>query len=89
MSKKELEDNFRFEKEKQQFFNKIYKSKGWAYKRIYGKENKFYDCVVLVDERWVKVEEKYRRRGWPDLLVEIIQDTETNSPGWLYYTQAD
>jgi len=86
---KTKEELFAYEKEKQEFFNRFYQEKGWPYKRIFGKENKKYDCVILIDGKWIKIEEKHRTRIWPDLAVELIQDTETNSPGWLYYTEAD
>src|SRR3990167_4514840 len=86
---KTKEEYFDFEKENQRHFNEYYKSQGWPYKRIYGKENKDYDCVVLIDWAWIKIEEKYRSKEYPDLLAETIQDTKTNSPGWLYYTKAD
>ena len=83
------EEFFQFEKEKQKIFNEFYQENNWPYKRIFGKENKKYDCVILIDKRWIKIEEKFRSKDWPDFLVEIIQDTKTNSPGWIYYTQAD
>ena len=35
------------------------------------------------------MEEKYRSTDYNDCLVETIQDTKTNSPGWLYYSEAD
>lgn len=83
------EEFFQFEKEKQKVFNNFYKSNNIPYKRIYGKENKKYDCVILLNNYWIKVEEKFRSKEYPDLLVETIQDINTNSPGWLYYTEAD
>lgn len=83
------EDNFKFEREKQEVFDRLYKERGWKCKRITGKQNKFYDCVLLIEERWCNVEEKFRRKEWLDLVVELVQDTKTNDPGWLEYTQAD
>ena len=83
------EELFAYAREKEEFFNKFYREKDWPYKRIFGKENKKYDCVILVKDRWIKVEEKHRIKVWPDIAIELIQDTETNSPGWLYYTEAD
>jgi len=83
------EELFAFEREKQKIFNKFYQEKNWPYKRIFGPENKKYDCVVRIEDKWVRVEEKYRSRNWSDLAVELRQDTETNDPGWLYYTEAD
>ena len=86
---KTKEEFFQFEKQKQKEFNKLYQSFGWSYKRIFGKGNKKYDCVILVNGEWIKVEEKFQEKEWPSMAVELIQDTETNSPGWLYYTEAD
>ena len=83
------EELFAYEKEKQQFFNKFYRGRNWPYKRIFGKDNKKYDCVILIDGKWFKVEEKHRIKKWPDMAVELCQDTATNSPGWFYYTEAD
>jgi len=86
---KTKEELFAYERSKQEFFNKFYRDKNWPYKRIFGKENKKYDCVILINGKWIKVEEKHRIKTWPDMAVELVQDTETNSPGWLYYTEAD
>ena len=83
------EELFAYEREKQKFFNKFYQERNWPYKRIFGKENKKYDCVILIDGKWIKVEEKHRIKIWPDMAVELVQDIKTNNPGWLYYTEAD
>lgn len=83
------EEFFIFEKEKQKVFDKFYQEKKWPYKRIFGKDNKKYDVVILVNKKWFKVEEKFRSKEWSDLAVETIQDTETNSSGWIYYTEAE
>ena len=45
--------------------------------------------MILIDGKWIKVEEKFQEKEWPSMAVELIQDTETNDPGWLYYTEAD
>jgi len=82
------EEFFQFSNQKEKEFDKFYKSKGWEVKRIYGKENKDYDCLIKKDGIWYKIEEKYRSSEWKDLAVEIIQDTKTNSLGWIYYTKA-
>jgi len=85
---KTKEEFFHFEKEKQKIFNDFYKKNNWGVKRITGKENKNYDCLIRKDGIWYKIEEKYRSNNWKDLAVETIQDIKTNSPGWLYYTKA-
>ena len=83
------EQMFVYEREKRKFFDEFYREKGWPYKRIYGKDNKKYDCVILINGKWMKVEEKHRVKMWPDMAVELSQDTKTNSSGWLDYTEAD
>lgn len=83
------EEFFKYESECKEVFNTFYKTKNWLCKRITGRANKFYDCLLQVDGRELKIEEKARGRDYEDLLVEIEQDTETKNPGWLYYTQAD
>lgn len=83
------EEFFAFEKEKQKIFDKFYKDNSWEVNRITGAKNKDYDCEVLLDSKWYKIEEKYRSSDFNDCLIETIQDTETNSPGWLYYCKAD
>lgn len=82
------EELFAFEKANRQKFDDFYNSKGWRCERVYGKANKDYDCAILVDNRWYKVEEKYLRRDG-DFLVELVQDTVSGDPGWYYYTKAD
>lgn len=86
---KTKEDFFKFEKDKQIIFNTYYKRKGWKVKRVNGKENKKFNCLVDIGGKLWKFEEKARSKDWNDLLVEITQDAETNSPGWIYYSEAD
>lgn len=85
---KTKEEFFQFSNEKEKVFDEFYKSKKWECKRIVGKDNEDYDCLVKKDGIWYKIEEKFRSGEWDDLAVETIQDIETNSPGWLYYTKA-
>lgn len=85
-TKKEL---FDYEREKRKVFDDFYQQKGWNFRRITGKENKNYDCVIYLNNRWYKIEEKYRSKDYNDCLIETIQDIKTNSSGWLYYCKAD
>lgn len=80
---------FEYSNKREKEFDKFYKFRGWEVKRITGIANKNYDCLLGIGGKWYKVEEKSQEREWDCLLVEIIQDTETNDPGWLYYTKAD
>lgn len=83
------EEFFQFEREKQKVFDQFYKEKNWICQRVTGKENKYYDCILKIGDKKIRVEEKYRNKEYPDLLVELEQDTETQSPGWLDYSWAD
>ena len=78
-----------FEKKHRKFFDDYYKKKGWNFQRITGKENKRFNSLVEIDGKKWKFEEKVRSANYNDLLVELVQDTATNSPGWLYYCEAD
>jgi len=86
---KTKEEFFEFEKKQRVFFDDYYKKKGWECRRISGKENKKYDCLVLVGKRWIKIQEKARSGEYDDFLVELVQDLGTGDRGWLYTCQAD
>lgn len=86
---KTKEEFFSFEKEKRKIFDKFYQDNHWICKRIHGKKNKNYDCLIKINNRWWKVEEKFRSKIRDDILVEIMQDINTDSRGWLYETKAD
>jgi len=47
---------------------------------------KDFDCIL---DRTEKVEEKIRSKERKDLLIEVIQDMSTYSPGWFYETKCD
>jgi len=83
------EEFFEFEKKKRNFFDSYYKKKNWPFKRISGPENKRYNSLVEIAGKKFKFEEKARSSDYGDFLVELVQDTETQSPGWLYYCEAD
>lgn len=83
------EELFKFERENQYKFNSLYTERRLACKRITGPENKWYDAVVMIENQWIKIEEKYRSEDYNDLLVEIEQDTKTGDPGWIRYSKAD
>ena len=80
---------FEFENKTQKIFDDFYIKKGYQVKRIQGTANKDYDCEVQIDGKWYKIEEKFRSLDYNDCLVELVQDTETNSPGWIDYCKAD
>ena len=82
MSREEVDKNFDFEKSMNPYMDKYYKKLGFS---IDWNGNKEYDCILHKENKSpVKVELKYRKQIFNDILVEIIQDIETNHPGWLY-----
>ena len=88
---KTKEEFFNFSYGKQKFFDNYYRRHGWPFKRIMGEENKKYDCVVKRNGIWIKIEEKARfdNAGHDDFLVELIQDIDSNNPGWFFTSEAD
>jgi hypothetical protein len=60
-----------------------------GYKIIDRNGNKGRDLELSKDNTSIKIEEKYRDNDWGDFAIEIIQDLETNNPGWFFYTKAD
>ena len=53
-----------------------------------GMQRRGVDKIVhLRDGRTVKIEEKIRRKSWPDFLLEIR--SRGTKPGWLFTCQAD
>ena len=92
MTRKEVNNCFKMEKDTRYIFNNFYRKYNFVCQRTFGKENEKYDCLVKIKNKWWKVEEKMRQaiyRNYQDFLIETIQDTETNSQGWLYKTQAE
>lgn len=86
---KTKEEFIKFEKEQRKYFNNYYRKKGWQCKRIYGKENIKYDCLIEIENKWIKIQEKAASYDYGGCLVELIQDIKTNNKGWLYTCQAD
>jgi hypothetical protein len=80
-------DYLKEEARHQPFFDKLYRDMGLEI--IDRKQNKFWDLKLKRDAFIFTVEEKARNRTWDDILIETIQDTKTNSLGWIYYSKAD
>lgn len=90
MSRDEVNANFKYERECQPIANSLYIALGCKYKRIKGRDNKKYGDVRLWRNGNVcTVEEKFLREDLDFMFVEIMQDTETNDPGWIIYCMAD
>jgi hypothetical protein len=84
MTEKEKQEFFDFERYAQQILDGYYESKNHTVDRTTA--CKLYDCIMDgVD----KVEEKIRQEEHNDILVEVIQDMVTYSPGWFYETRCD
>lgn len=82
-----FDDYLKEEKKHQPFFDKLYSDMGLEI--VDRKHGKFWDLKLKKDAYIFTVEEKARDKTWDDILVETIQDTKTNSLGWIYYSKAD
>ena len=88
---KETAPYFAYERNTRHIFDNFYKEQGYACKRVLGKENEKYDCFLKIKNKWWTVEEKMRQseaKRYNDILVENIQNTETNAEGWIWKTEA-
>ena len=82
-----FEENVKFAQEKEDFFNKLYLEIGFEI--ISRKDCKYWDLILRQDDKTFTVEEKALRKTSDSLFVETIQDTETNTIGWIEYSKAD
>jgi hypothetical protein len=39
--------------------------------------------ITLTNGRVIKIDEKVRKKAWPDILLERWSDTELKKPGWI------
>lgn len=72
------------EKAGQPAMDRYYKSLGLTPDR--SEFSKEWDLKIIGSAGERKVEEKYRRKDWGDILVELFQAVETFELGW-YYTE--
>jgi hypothetical protein len=84
MTNAEKYEFYKIEKQAQVLLDAWYSGRGHTVDR--SSSCKDYDCVL---DGIYKIEEKIRTKYWKDLLIEVIQDTVTNSPGWAYETKCD
>ena len=84
-----IDECFAFERQKRPKLDALYTRFGAVVQRIEGKKNKDYDAIVKWRGRTFTIEEKYLSKDYNELCVETVQDTKTNSPGWIEYTKAD
>jgi len=84
------QDTFEFEKLYQIELDRIYKELGYQIvKRIRGKENRYYDVVLVKDNKQAKIEEKALTYYHSDCPIELIQNVWPFDSGWFYDTKAD
>lgn len=76
-----------YERSMKEKFDKLYKKKGW--KIIARDDQKGHDCILDINGRILKVEEKARQKIWDDILIETKQDTDTDLDGWYQHCDAD
>ena len=67
----------------------LWRALGFRIRRITGPQNKYFDVELTKNGGKITVEEKFLRKDTDVIFVELVQDTETNSPGWIKYTKAD
>jgi len=84
MTEQEKREFFKFEKTSQQAIDKYYTLRGHTVDRSVSCIS--YDCIL---DGKVKVEEKIRQVERSDILIELIQDAVSYSPGWFYETKCD
>ena len=85
-----LEQEFNFEKKISDWLNKLYKEKYPAVIiKDVSKIEKGHDKILIIKGKNWKVEEKARQKVWDDILIETIQDTNSESEGWGRYCDAD
>lgn len=84
MTEQEKRDYFNFERTSQSKVDPYYLMYFTSIDRSVS--CKQFDCIIDGTE---KVEEKFRTVERNDILLEMIQDLQTNAPGWFYETQCD
>jgi len=81
MTEAEKREFFDFEKYAQMILDGYYESRNHTVDRT--SACKKYDCII---DGQYKVEEKFRQEEYGDILIEVIQDMNTNAPGWFFET---
>ena len=88
----DFEDCLELEKKASPFFDKFYKRR-WNVIQIEKVNQKGHDKkITLVDRKSLKIEEKVSSRKYAekeDILLETISNSNKNSDGWIYYSDAD
>lgn len=77
---------FKQEKEMQPLADEFYRQWGFEIKRNGDKKK---DVTLTREGESQTVEEKYRNCYRPDILIEMVQDLSTVSPGWCVETGCD
>ena len=80
---------FDFEHKYQKWLDVFYEKHGYETTRIYGKDNEKYDVLLTKKDKTIKVEEKGATYFHKDIVIELIQDVQTNNWGWFFKTEAE
>jgi len=84
MTEAEKREFFDFEKYAQMILDEYYESRSHTVDRT--QSCRQYDCII---DGQYKVEEKFRQSEYGDILIEVIQNLNTNAPGWFFETRCD
>lgn len=82
-------ETFTFEEKYQSFLDDLYRENGWGFERIKGKANIKSDVIIKKGNRVYLVEEKGARYLHSNMVVELVQDLDSQSWGWFYETECD
>ena len=85
---KETQEYFNLENKMNKLMEKFYESKGCFCDWTVSDKQK--DVLLTHQGKKTTVELKYRfDKIFPDILIELIQDINTNNPGWFFECKAD
>jgi len=80
-----FDDFAAFEKAKhKEFFLPYYQENGWVLLQDNLGKNTDWDVKIFKDGHDYTIDEKARRKEYNDFLVEIVQDLNSGSKGWLF-----
>lgn len=83
-----ITDEFNFEEHVREWSLKLYKQLGFEVIKL-DKKDESADFILKYNNKLYRIEEKVRRKYYPDLCFEIMQDVKTCSLGWVYKCNAD
>jgi len=84
-----ITDEFEFEKKVRIWSKQFYENKGFEVKEITGSANRKSDLILIFNNNEYRVEEKARRKYYPDLCFELVQCVVDKKWGWIYDINCD